>query len=293
MLKESLGSRIFDIFNVVFMSMCIIIMLFPLYNVFIISIISQGEFFSRPLTLWPQRPNLYSYQFIFSSSTIPKALGITIFITVVGTIISMVFTTMLAYGLSKKFLPGRNFFMTLILFTMFFGGGLIPFYMLVRDLGLINKVMVNILPTAVSAFNMIIMRTFFSQLPESLEESAYIDGANYFTILLRIVVPLSVPVLATMILFHGVGYWNTWWFSQLFVQDRSLHPLQLVLRRMVVEQEQMLDMGTQPGGPSKESLYAESIKMATVVVAVIPIICVYPFLQKYFMKGIMLGALKG
>ncbi len=295
MKRQSIGGKIFDVFNNVFLLLCLVVTVFPFYNVLVTSLITRGEFFSRPLILIPKKITLSSYKYIFSSGDIMNSLLVTAFITVVGTALSMVVTVLLAYALSKKFLPGRSLFTVIVLLTMFFDGGLVPFYLLIRSLGLIDNLFVNILPVLVNAWFFIIIKSFFHQTPVSLEESAIIDGANYFTILIRIVLPVSKPVLATFVLFYGVTYWNTWWFSLLFVNNADLHPLQLLLRRMVVDLERIWGMASRFMAKTGDSstIYEDGVKMATCIIAVIPIICVYPFLQKYFVKGIMLGAIKG
>lgn len=295
MYKRSIGEKIFDVILVIFFILCAVIMTFPFYNVLMTSLVSRGEYYSRSLILWPEKFYFTSYQFILSSDKLMRSMGVTVFVTLVGCAYSMFVTVMLAYGLSKKSLPGRNIFLSLILITMFFGGGLIPYYMLVRSLGLINSVWVMIFPVGVSIWNFIIIKSFFNQIPESLEESAKLDGANDFQVLWKIVLPLSLPVLATFTLFYGVEYWNTWWFALLFITDQRLHPLQLVLRKMVVLNElpsqMQVGFNTTTGG--RVDLFDDGIRMATVVVATIPILCVYPFLQKYFAKGVLIGSLKG
>lgn len=295
MIRRSIGERIFDTFNVLFFIILAFIMIFPLWNVLMTSLVDAGEFYARPLILWPKKFYFTSYKFILGGGEIRQALFTTVSLTIVGSFYSMLCTTLLSYSLSKKYLPGRNFFLTIIMITMFFGGGLIPYYLLIKNLGLIDTFWVLFIPSGVSTWNFLVIKSFFSQLPAELEESARIDGASDLTVFFRIVLPLSLPVLATFTLFYGVGYWNTWYSALLFIQNPKLFPLQLVLRRMVVQNVRpaAMDAFARQQGMKAGTLFDEGIKMATVVVATVPILCVYPFLQKYFAKGVMIGSIKG
>jgi ABC-type glycerol-3-phosphate transport system permease component len=247
------------------------------------------------MVLWPKEPTFASYEFVFSTGEILDALKITVIVTVLGTFLSMLVTLLLSYALSKSFLPGGKVIHRILLVTMFLDSGIIPFFLLVRSLGLTNNIMVNIIPSLVSLWNYLVIRSFFRQLPSSLEEAAIIDGAGWWTVFFRVVIPLSMPVIATFTLFYAVGYWNTWWNAMLFCTDRSLQPLQLLLRRLVVTSDNVWNMqesyALQSG--SRATLYNESIKMACCVIATVPILAVYPFLQKYFTKGVIIGAIKG
>jgi putative aldouronate transport system permease protein len=294
-MKQSLGYRVFSVCNVIFFIILGLVMIFPMYKVFITSILTAGEMYASPLVLWPKNPTIEPYIFIFSSNELPQAIQVTVFITVAGTFLSMLVTLFLAYALSKNFLPCWKIIHRLILATMFFDSGLIPFFILVRGLGLIDNIWVNIIPALVGVWNYLVIRSFFKQLPTSLEEAALIDGAGWFTVFFRIVLPISMPVIATFTLFHAVGYWNTWWNAMLFCNDPNLATLQLILRRLVVTGETMTQMVSNYGREktSKGALYTEAIKMACVVVATVPILVVYPFLQKHFAKGVMIGAIKG
>lgn len=292
--KESLGGKIFDIWNVCFFVFMSIIMLFPFWNVLTTSFVGIGEFYATPLILWPKEPTMEAYKFIFSSDKMLRTFGVTIFVTVVGTIYNISITSAIAYALSKTYLPGRNVILVILTFTMFFSGGLIPYYLLIRQLGLMETIWVMILPSGVNIWNFVVMKSFFSELPESLEESAKIDGANDIVILIRIVLPLSLPLLATFSLFAAVGYWNTWYNAMIFIQDRKLHPLQLVLRQMLVDNNLPPEMQTKFIKEDVDSpLFDEGLKMAAVVVATVPILFLYPWLQKYFEKGVMIGSIKG
>ena len=221
-----------------------------------------------------------------------KAMRNTVILTVFGTAINMVATILAAYPLSRPQFPGKNLIMVMITITMFFGGGLIPFYLLVRALGLYNSMWALIIPGMVSSWNMIMMRTYFQGIPESLSESARIDGANDIQILFRIIIPVAVPIMAVMILFYAVGYWNAWFGASIYLKDRNKFPLQLVMRGILIAGSQRdFDTGYLTGA-NKTQIF-KGLKYATVVVSTLPILLVYPFLQKYFIKGIMIGSLKG
>ena len=220
---------------------------------------------------------------------------VTVTLTIIGTMYSLLVTTALSYGLSKKSLPGRGILLIIFIIPMYFSGGLIPFYLLIKNLNLMNKFVVLFLPSAVNIFYFLIIKSFFSQLPAELEESAKMDGANDIRVFISIVLPLSMSVLATFFLFYAVGYWNSWWNSMLFIQNPKLYTLQYVLRRMVVIDSSVSFSSTMTQQARESGLYLfeQGLRMATVTIATIPIICVYPFLQKYFVKGIMIGSVKG
>ena len=287
---------LFDYFNVVFFFIMMLVMILPFWTVLMTSLVTSGEYFASPFILWPKNISFLSYRFIFASPKITYAMIVTISLTVVGVIYSMVFTTTLAYALKKKTLIGRNFFLTIIIIPMYFSGGLIPYYLLVRNLGLYNNFFVYVIPSAISIFNFVIIKAFFNQLPDSLEESARIDGANDLYIFAKIILPLSTPTLATFALFYGVDYWNTWWPALLFITNERLYPLQMVLRRLIIQNERPVEMSQafqNIEGFGSTFVFEDGIRMATVVVATVPILMVYPFLQKYFVKGITLGSVKG
>lgn len=213
----------------------------------------------------------------------------TVIYVVLGTVINIFMTTLGAYGLSRKNVLLSNAIMFFIVFTMFFSGGLIPMYLLMQNLSLINTRWAMWLPGMIGTTNLIIMRTSFKAIPSSLEESARIDGANDFVILYRVIVPLSKPVIAVMLLYYGVGHWNSWFNAMIYLQDRNLYPLQLILREILIDSTtDVIELG----GDDSEPI-AQTIKYATIMVATVPILCVYPFLQKYFVKGVMIGAIKG
>jgi len=285
---------VFDWFNILFFIVMIVVMVLPFWTVLMTSLVFSGEYYSSPFILWPKNITFLSYKFIFSTDKVTNAMFITIAITLVGVLYSMGMTTTLAYALKKKDLIGRNVLLTLLIIPMYFSGGLIPYYLLVRGLGLYNNFWVYVIPSAISIWNFMIVKAFFNQIPDSLEESARIDGANDLVIFARIILPLSLPTLATFALFYGVEYWNTWYTALLFINNEKLFPLQMVLRRLIIQNERPLEMSQafQRSDVSGKFLFEEGIKMATVVVATVPILLVYPFLQKYFVKGITLGSIK-
>jgi putative aldouronate transport system permease protein len=296
MLRRRLADRIFDTGLVAFFVLLAVVMLLPLWTVLMTSLVDTGEYFARSLILWPRRFYLDSYRYIFTAgSEIFTSLLVTAALTVVGSLYSMLVTTSLAYGLSKRALPGGRFFIMVVTVTMFFSGGLIPYYLLIKNLGLMNTFAVLFIPSAVNTWNFLVIKSFFSQLPAELEESARMDGASDIRVFFRIVLPLSLPVLATFMLFYAVSYWNTWWPTTLFIQKKDLFTLQYVLRGMIVENRRpmLMDAKARQSGMIGDRLFDEGIKMATVIVATVPILCVYPFLQKYFAKGVMIGAVKG
>jgi putative aldouronate transport system permease protein len=267
----------------------------PMINVLAISF-SQGYAINQnPLMLIPHAFTLEAYKYIFDTPVLIKSFGITVFVTVVGTFLNLLFTITAAYGLSKTHIPGYKLCMWFIVVPMLFGAGLIPTYILLKNLHLIDSVWVMIIPALVSPFNLILMRNFFWSIPESLDESARIDGASDFQILWHIIVPLSLPVIATVGLFYGVAHWNDFFTGLFFINDNSKWPLQVVLRTIIVEQN-MIGMGgasTQVNDINKIVITPQNIKAASIIFAIVPIMLVYPFLQKYFVKGIMLGSIKG
>ena len=240
--------------------------------------------------LWPEDFTLENYAEVFANSFIWSGYKNTIIITIVGTVVQLCFTSMGAYVLSKKYFPHRNFWTFFIVFTMFFSGGLIPSYLLNKNLGLMDNMLVLFLPGLVSAYNLVIMRNFFQTLPEEVEESAMIDGAGRFRIFLSIVIPMSKPILATVGLWLAVGFWNSWYDVLLYITDESKFTLQIVLRRILLTGSKEIMEFT---STAQEMVSSEGLKAASIYVATIPILLVYPFLQRYFVKGINMGSLKG
>ncbi|WP_046173599.1 carbohydrate ABC transporter permease [Domibacillus indicus] len=291
-MKKTLGERLFDYGNILFLVLLSIVTLYPLLYILIASVSDPAYVAqARGIMLLPKNFTLDAYNMVFKNPMIITSYLNTLFYVVVGTTLNIVLTSLGAYALSRKNVLWKNFIMFMIVFTMFFEGGLIPLYLLVSELNMIDTRWALILPTAVSAFNLIIMRTAFQGIPDSLEESARIDGANDFTILFKIILPLSLPVVAVMVLFYGVYHWNSWFHAMIFLQNRELFPVQLILREILIAN----DTSSMTTGVSAVDAMpiGETVKYATIVVATLPILCLYPFLQKYFVKGVMIGGIKG
>jgi putative aldouronate transport system permease protein len=290
--NQTKGEKAFSVFNVVLLGLLAIICFYPLYYI-IIGSISDPEMLMKHqgLLLVPDGFDLEAYRRVFANPMIPIGYRNTIVYLVCGTALNLTLTTLGAYTLSRKNVMFRDFVMFMIVFTMLFQGGMIPTYLLVNDLGLVNSWLAMILPSAINTINLIIMRTSVAAIPESLLESARIEGAGEFSILLRIVVPLSKAVIAVMILYYGVYHWNTWFNAMLYLRTRTLYPLQLVLRDILIATGGTAGMSTAVSAEDREYI-SMTIKYATIMVATLPILCVYPFLQKYFVKGVMIGAIK-
>lgn len=290
--RKSWSGILFDVFNHSFLVLLCITMLYPFYYALVASISEPSLVLrSRGLLFWPKGINFGAYRQVLQNPIIGKAYLNTIFYVTAGTSINIVLTAFGAYALSRKHLWGREFIMMVIVFTMFFSGGLIPQFLLVKRLGMIDTRWALLLPTAINTYNLIIMRTGFSSIPDSLEESAKIDGANDFTILFRIYIPIALPTLAVMILFYAVGHWNAWFWAMVYLRNRALYPLQLILREILISAD-VSSMLTDIAMVDQIPL-SFIIKYAAIIITMAPITILYPFLQKYFIKGIMIGSLKG
>ena len=269
------------------------ISIFPFYYVAIISFSEPSAFLSRVLYILPYTFNFNSYRILVNDGTLFYSMLISVFITVVGTILSILIITMAGYGLSKKDTPLRQFFLIMILITMFFGGQLIPYYILIRNLKLVNSIWVLIFPMLVDAFYLIIMKNYFLGVPASLEESARMDGANDYRILFQIIVPTSKPIIASISLFLAVSKWNEWWHAMLFINDKLKWPMQMMLREML---SNLTSTGSSAIGRMMVTRYKNmnpfSVRMAAIMVTAVPILIVYPFIQKHFTKGLLLGSIK-
>jgi putative aldouronate transport system permease protein len=270
-----------------------IVSLFPFYQTLLISLSKEGDKFTQTVFLYPVHIDFSAYTYLFKEGKVSNGLLVTVFITVVGTLLSMAVSIPAAYALSKKKVPGRNILMNLIIFTMYFSGGLVPYFITIKNLGLMDNIFVMILPNAISTYNLILLKNFFKDLPQGLEEAAKIDGASDFRVLLQIVIPTSKPIIAAISLFYAVDRWNEWYNGMLFINDSKKYPLQLVLRNAIVNMSTLLkstaalDKAAQFG-----NAYSESVKNAIIIIASVPIIMVYPFVQKYFASGIMIGSIK-
>ena len=285
-------STVFIIFNVIIMAILVFITIYPFYYVIVGSISGNNVGAQEVYFLYPVDLDFGAYNMVFSTTSIPRAYMNTVFVTVVGTILSLLLTILTAYPLSKSRLRGRSFFTMLFYFTMLFSGGLIPTYLVIRDLGMIDSLWSLILPRLVSVYNMLLMINYFKSIPDGLEESATIDGANDLKILVRIILPLSMPILATLTLFYAVSYWNIWFDAIMYLNSNRYFPLQLVLRD-IVQSVDMTYVGGGGGDFTMSDTTIQAVRLATIVVAILPIMMVYPFLQKYFVKGVMIGAIKG
>ena len=291
-IKKTPGERLFDLINVLLLGALIVVTAYPLVHVLFASISNPGLLASHtgPL-LWPQGFSAAAYDAVFNNPNITTGYRNTLVYVILGTTINMIMTCLGAYALSRRDLMWKRPILLLIVFTLFFSGGLIPTYLLVaRTLDWIDTPWALIVPGAISTFNLLVLKTGFEQVPVALEESARLDGANDFTILFRIVIPLSLPSIAVITLFYAVGHWNAFFSALIYLRDRTLYPLQLVLREILIA-NQTGEMTTGSLGGDVEPI-GETIKYATIVVATLPILFLYPFLQRYFVKGVLIGAIK-
>jgi putative aldouronate transport system permease protein len=294
-IKITKGEKVFQITNYIFLTLLTLTFLIPFVTVISTSFVTEAEVARRgAFILWPEDFSLAAYKVLLSGgSTLMKSYSVTLLRVVVGTFFNLAFTSTLAYGLSKKELPGRNFFISLIFITMIFNGGLIPNYMLIKELGLYNNFWVMIIPGLVSAWNMILMRNFFSQIPDSLEESAMLDGATPVQVLIKIILPISMPIMATIGLFHAVGHWNSWFDASIYINDTAKQPIQVFMRNIILSGESKDINGALLNEVAGVKPTAETMKSAVIVITTLPILLVYPFIQKYFVKGMMVGSVKG
>lgn len=296
-MKATRGERVFRILNGVFFILIGATMLFPFLNALAKSFSSNTAILRGEVTIFPVNFHIYSYREVISNFLFIRSLLNTVYITVVGTVITLFVVTLVAYALSKKYLPGRTVLFFVFFFTMIFNGGLIPTFLTIRMLGLYDKLWSVILINAMNVYFMILIRAFMMQLPESVEESAIVDGANHLQVLSWIVIPMSTPVLATITLFSAVRLWNTFMHAIIFLQSQDKYPLQVYVRLLVFDQGAL---GSEQAEvrrflePGEEGYFGtETLKMAVLMLTTVPIVMVYPFLQRYFIKGIKLGAVKG
>lgn len=275
--------------------------LYPFWNSLIISMNVGSDTALGGVTFWPRKFTFENYKIVFMDQRLLQAFYVSVLRTVIGTFFSIISTALFAYGMSKRGLVGKKYYMIFCVVTMYFSGGLIPSYLLIRDLGMMNTFTVLVVPGLISVWNMIIFRTFFLELPEGLEESAKIDGCSHFGTFFKIVLPVSGPVIATLSLFTAVNYWNDWFTPTIYISNAKLYPIQTLLQQIMnsnIMSQQMLNVKDGNAGAlshllSMHSITTKSLTMATMMVATIPIIIVYPFVQKYFVKGVLVGSLKG
>lgn len=288
--RRSVGDLIGEIVIYLVLTVLAVVMVVPFVYVIAASFAKESEIQTRPIFLWPHEPTLEAYRTVFDmnnmGSKVLRSLAVSILVTLIGTLINLFFTATMAYGLSRSDLKGKKFVLNMVLFTMVFGGGMIPTFLLVKSLGMYDSYAALILPGAISAYNMLIVRNFFMELPPSLEEAAAIDGCSDIGIFVKIALPLSLPCLATFGLFYAVGHWNNYFGALLYLDDQNKYPFQLVLRNIVMQSQDT-------SANADQELPSDTLKMASIVIGTVPILCVYPFLQKYFAAGVMVGAVKG
>ena len=283
-----------DVVLAIFFAVLMFIFIFPLWQLLAISFNDAQDAMRGDIYFWPRVFTFDNYKMVFQNPTIYNAYFVTILRTVIGTVTSVLATGMFAYGLSKSHLVFRKTYSTLALITMFFGGGMIPFFILIKGLHLIDSFWVYIIPSLINVWNMLIMKAYFTSIPESLEESAKLDGCTDAGVFFRIVLPSSKPIIATMALFNGVGHWNAWFDAYMYITKQELLPLQTVLMKMVSQQSSNQMLSQMMGQYTGQSMVTpEALRVTTMMVAIGPIILIYPFLQKHFAKGMMLGAVKG
>lgn len=280
--------KLFDYILIFILSLYALIVIYPFYNSILVSFVSQSDYIMTPFMLFPKKIIFDSYIYVYKTGMLFSSMKITAVITIVGVIYNMLLTLLCAYVLSKPF-PGRKFVAYLIVFTVYFTGGLIPNYLLIKDLHLVDNIFAMILPTGITFMYMTVLRKSFESIPKSLEESAKIDGANDITILFRIVLPLSLPIIATFTLYYGVERWNEWWNGMLYIKSSRLQPLQLVLRN-IIQEASTVSNGS--GSSAMTQPFGDGIKMASTIISMLPIMMVYPFLQKFFISGLVVGAVK-
>lgn len=285
------GAMILRILNVMILVLIAFTMIYPFWEILMKSFMTDKDIISSTSFLWPKTWQFDGYTTIFTDKTynFGQAFLNSVFVTVVDTVYQLIITTITAYALSKKTLPGKKFFHFFYIFTMYFGGGLIPYFLVIRDLGLVDKIWVLIIPSFISIYNVLIMKSFFQSFPQELLEAAKIDGAGEFGAFVRVVLPLSKAILATIALFIAVGVWNNWYTTMLYIQTPSLRPMAYTLQVII---EKSRGASADPGGVGMEVI-GESVQYAAIIVSTLPIIIIYPFLQKHFTKGVMIGSIKG
>ncbi|MCS7461367.1 carbohydrate ABC transporter permease [Paenibacillus doosanensis] len=290
---RSRDDKLFDTIVCLLAVIVLLIVLYPLLFVVSASFSDPVRVIEGKIWLLPQGLTFDAYLHVFENESIWSGYRNTLIYTLAGTFINIVLTILAAYPLSQRDLPGRKTLMFLITITMFFSGGLIPTYLLIKSLGMINTIWALIVPGAISTYNLIVMRTFFQNgVPFELQESAWMDGASNFRLLFTIVLPLSMPIIAVMVLFYGVGHWNAYFNAMIYLKDRELFPLQLILREILIL-NQSENMGLDGAGMTERVMMAESIKYSVIIISSLPVLLLYPFVQKYFVQGVMIGSIKG
>ena len=285
-------SRTFDVVVIIMFAALALLTLYPFYNVIILSFSNTESVAKHIPYLLPFALDLTGYKTIIQDSDFINSLLVSLFVTIAGTAVNMVLSVIAAYVLSRKYLDGRNMIMSVIVFTMLFGGGLVPTYMVIKDMGLINKVWAMILPTAINTYYLIIMKNYFLGLTDGLFEAAKLDGAGEWTMLWKVAFPLSKPIMATFTLFYAVDRWNEWYNALLYINKKALSPLQIYLRDILTSLNSQLSTQAQQMMGSTQKVSTSAVQMATIVITALPIMLVYPYLQKYFVNGVMVGGIK-
>ena len=296
-IKQTNADRLYDIVILILISLLLLIILYPLWFVLIASFSDSSEVMKGNVIFWPKGFSFEAYEKVLRDPKIITGYGNTIFYTVAGTLLNLSGTIAIAYPLSRRDFVGRRVISIVLTFTMFFNGGLIPTYLVYKEINIINTPWVMIIPGMVNVYNMIVMRSFFDSLPYEMHEAAFIDGCGNMKIITRIVLPLSLPIIAVMVIFYGVMHWNEYFSALVYISDQKLKPLQLILRDILITStsrvSSMMSGGAVNTGEMDRIRTAESIKYAVAIVSTIPVLCLYPFLQKHFSKGVMIGAIKG
>lgn len=290
-MKKKRNTKFDFLLYTIFIVLCILILI-PFYNVIILSLANTVTYAKHIPYILPFTVDFSGFKEIFNDPYFIKSLLVTLFVTIVGTTLNMIFSILTAYTISRRKLLGRKFILNFIIFTMLFSGGIVPTYLVVTKLGLLNSIWSMIFPCLLNTYYIIIMKNYFQSLPSSLEEAAMIDGANDFQILMKIYLPISKPFMATFALFYSVERWNEWWHAYLYISDKNLKPLQIYLKDLLVVYDSQLAPQLKTLAESQMKVFPQSVQMSTILITMIPIICLYPFVQKYFVKGVMMGSLK-
>ena len=291
---RSTWDRVFDWCVYILLALVLVIILYPLYFVLIASFSDPLEVIAGNVSFLPVRANLESYRLVFKNSQVMTGYRNTILYTLAGTSLTILMSICAAYPLSRPKLKGKGFGLAMMVFTMFFSGGMIPTYIIISDLGILDTFWVMILPTALSVYNVMIMRTFFStSIPRELEEAAVVDGASHLRILGSVILPLSKPILAVMVLYYAVSHWNSYFNALLYLSDQNRYPLQLILRAILIQNQASEESFSEIGNTYNRMLLSETMKYALIIVSSVPVLILYPFLQKYFVQGVMIGSVKG
>lgn len=292
MIKTSTSRRIFCVFNYIFLALLAFTMLYPFIYTLSMSLSTTKAATEMGFHLYPKELSIMAYQMVFKNRDIITSYGNTLFRTIFGTLAGLLVTTLYAYAISRKEMPNKKLFTFVVLFTMLFNGGKIPTYLVLKDLGLLNNILVYILPNLISAYNVIVAKSFFQSLPSAMHESASIDGAGEFRIFFSIIIPLSMPIIMTLALWMAVFHWNAWYDAMMYMTDNTKITVQCLLQRIIQENNsELISQGVI--NPDAMQYTSETVKAATIIVSILPILAFYPFVQKYFIKGVMLGAVKG